>query len=261
MDIKEFKKCLPMLNFVDIEECTYYTDTKELVNNSTKQTTLIKSVDELLQHKIGDTKISEIISNDSYSMLFEPCGGRGQGSAESGRKEFKFDHASGGGGKEKAESKKLFPSMFNDGEKVQSINKAIGKFAKRHGSSDIEYGITVDSQGFVHSYKSGGSTSVRISARNGQTIIHNHPNSTYKDLAFSDTDLKTMAQSKGSKGIVATGKNSYVSVTKTDKFNGTAFAKAMASARPKGNTYSEATHNWLTENQKNYGYKYEKKKI
>ena len=55
------------------------------------------------------------------------------------------------------------------------LQKAIDKFSERTAGKGREYVITVDDQGFVRQYVTGGSTSVAISAMAGELIVHNHP--------------------------------------------------------------------------------------
>lgn len=257
MTKEEFLECIDKLSFVEFENYTYYTDENLLIDNGTGFEIHFNNVDDLLNYTINGKKIIEIIGAPDYELLIPISSSGRSGSGKSAQQEYSFDSAGGGrGGGE--EGKKLFPATFNVNNKVPSLNNAVNKFINKHGSSSIEYAIAVDSQGYTHKYKSGGSTSVNIMGRNNQTIIHNHPSSSSRTIAFSKQDLLSNAQVKGEKGIIAVGKNAYVSFSKTPKFKATEFVKAVNNAKPKGTSYAQATNNWLKKNQKKYGYNFEK---
>ena len=109
------------------------------------------------------------------------------------------------------------------------LQKAIDKFSERTAGKGREYVITVDDQGFVRQYVTGGSTSVAISAMAGELIVHNHPSGG----AFSDSDLLSTAQDRSS-GIVATGKNGSYIFRKGKNFNASGFARAVKNATMMG---------------------------
>lgn len=250
MQKEEFIKCLDLLSFVELEGATYYTKEQELDVGSE---TVNVPKDSILDYEIGGKKVIEIIEDDSYEILIKPSGGRGSSSSGNGGEEkpFKFNHASGGGG-EKLPPDPHFPSEMNDGEKFQSQQKAIDKFRERTADKGREYAITVDDQGFVHKYVTGGSTSVAISAMAGELIVHNHPSGG----AFSDSDLLSTAQDRSS-GIVATGKNGSYIFRKGKNFNASGFARAVKKATMMGTSYDDAADKWLKANQSKYGYRYE----
>ena len=248
MNIEEFVENAEKLVFVDLGSLTFFPADNELYDPRTGKSRFVDGLDGLLEEKIDGRTVREIVEDEDYTMLVEFDGGRGSSSESS--QTFKFGHASGGG-KDSLRSVK-FPAEFNDGDKYQSFEKALDKFRERHAESDHEYGITVDEDGYVHRYVEGGATSVAISGRDGQIVIHNHPN----DSAFSDTDLLSMAQVAGERGIVASGKSGDYIIEKTSHFDGAAFAKAVKSAQMKGKDYNDAVDKWLTKNEDKYGYKY-----
>lgn len=247
MNIEEFVENAGRLVFFDIESLTYFPETGELYNPSTGKSKAVGGIEELLEEKVGGRTVAEIVSDNDYRLLVEFDGGRGSSSESS--QTFKFDHAPNNGDNLR---NVLFPAEFNDGDKFQSFEKALDKFRERHAGSDHEYGITVDPDGYVHQYIEGGSTSVAISGRDGQIIIHNHPN----DSAFSDTDLLSVAQVAGERGIVASGTSGDYIFEKGPKFDGAGFAKAVKSAQMSGKDYNDAVDKWLKKNQDRYGYKY-----
>ena len=253
MQVSEFLECLDKLTFVEVGRLTYFPEQHELYNPETGSSKYFESHDEFLDANIDGRTVRDIIEDGSYKMLVEIEGGRGS-SSESGQT-FKFNHASGGGGRGDV-GKARFPAEFNDGDKFQSEMKALDKFRERHANSDHEYAIAVDEDGYVHQYIEGGSTSVAITGRDGQLIIHNHPSGGN----FSDSDLLSVAQTRGERGIVASGTKGDYIFKKGKNFDGAAFAKAVKRARMKGKDYDDATHKWLTANQKKFGYTYEFRK-
>lgn len=253
MQVSEFIECIDKLTFVDVGRLTYFPEQHELFDPETGNSRYFDSHEAFLESSIDGEAVRAIIEDDGYRMLVEIDGGRGS-SSESGST-FKFNHASGGGGRGDIGRAK-FPAEFNDGDKFQSETKALDKFRERHANSDHEFAIAVDSDGYVHQYIEGGSTSVAISGRDGQLIIHNHPSGGN----FSDSDLLSVAQNRGERGIVASGSKGDYIFKKAKGFDGAAFVKAVKSARMKGKDYDDATHKWLKTNQKKYGYMYEFRK-
>lgn len=247
MNIDEFVENAEKLVFVDLGSLTYFPEGHELYNPVTGKSKTVESIESLLDEVIDGRSVREIVEDKDYRLLVEFDGGRGSSSESSST--FKFDHAANNGDSLRAV---LFPAEFNDGDKFQSFEKALDKFRARHAGSDHEYGITVDRDGYVHRYVEGGRSSVAISGRDGQVIIHNHPS----DSAFSDTDLLNVSQVAGERGIVASGTSGDYIFEKGPKFDGVGFAKAVKSARMNGKDYNDAVDKWLTKNQDRYGYKY-----
>jgi len=253
MLLSEFMENIDDLTFVDIGRLTYFPETRELFNPFTGGSRYFGSHEEMLDAKVDEMTAREIIEDDSYRMLLEFDGGRGSSSDSSGT--FKFDHASGGGDDDSLRATR-FPAEFNDGDKFQSETKALDKFRERHATSDHEYAIAVDGDGYVHQYVEGGSVSVAIRGRNNQMIIHNHPS----DSAFSDSDLLSVSQNPGERGIVASGKSGDYIFRKGRNFKGAEFTKAVKRARMSGKDYNDAVDKWLKKNQDKYGYSYEFRK-
>lgn len=252
MELAEFLENLPKLAFVPLGNSIYLVNSKELYNPDSKTTINVSTVDELLDIRIDGARVRDIIEDPAYSMLVEIDGGRG--SSSTSEKTFAFGHAGGNGNEDNG--KKRFPAEFNDGDKLQSEEKALAKFRDKHANSDHEYAIAVDADGFVHQYIEGARTSVAISGRNGQLIIHNHPSGG----AFSDKDLLSVSQNPGERGIIASGSNGDYIFTKGKNFQSEAFAKAVKNAQMKGTSYDDAVDKWLTKNQSKFGYKYEFRK-
>lgn len=254
MQIEEFRENAGKLVFVPLGHRMYFPALGELFDPEDGSSLMVKDVDELLALEINGVRIEEIVLDEGYSMIVEIDGGRGSSSSSVNEKTFKFGHASGNGNEDNG--KKKFPAEFNDGDRFQSEDKALAKFREKHANSDHEYAIAVDADGYVHQYIEGAKTSVAISGRNGQLVIHNHPNGS----AFSDTDLLSAAQNPGERGIVASGSKGDYIFKKSNGFKGDQFAKAVKNAQMKGISYDDAVDRWLTENQKKYGYKYEFRK-
>lgn len=256
MQLDEFLENYYKLVFVPLEDYLYFPESGELYDAVSDETVCILDIEALLAFPIGDKTVKDIIEDENYQLLEGISGGRGSSSASGGgqEQEFKFGHASGNGNEDIGKQK--FPAEFNDGEKVQSLEKALQKFRDKHADADHEYAIAVDKDGYVHKYIEGGRSSVAIAGRDGQMIIHNHPS----DGAFSDSDLLSVAQVAGERGIIASGKSGDYIFEKGKNFDGTAFAKAVKSAKLRGTSYDDAVDKWLTQNQAKYGYKYRYRK-
>lgn len=169
MLLSEFMECVDKIAFFDINEYTYYTDDKELVNNKNGKTKSFDSVEQLLLFEIDGTLVRDYIELPSFKLLVDLKGGRGSSSSGT----FRLGHDSRNRGD--GEQQVRFPAEFNTGDRYQSFESALQRFRERHATSHIEYGIAVDENGYVHRYIQGGPSSVAISGRDGQMIIHNHP--------------------------------------------------------------------------------------
>ena len=129
-------------------------------------------------------------------------------------------------------------------------------FVSKYSNEDHEFGVAVDELGYVHSHIEGGKSSVAISGKKGQTILHNHPSGGN----FSDSDLLSVSMGN-EKGIVAVGKNGNYSFSKNSNFKANEFAKAVKSAKwPTKYDYDKGADWWLKKNAKKYGYTYSYKK-
>lgn len=177
-------------------------------------------------------------------------GGRGAYSEEMGGG---FNSAGPGGG---GNGTLKYPAEFNVQGRFSSVQGAVDLFKEKYLDASIEYGISVDEQGFVHRHVQGNNTSVAISAMgNNHTIVHNHPIS--KGGNFSGADLSAFAQDKKIKTMMAIDKVKTYSITREKRFNEKGFIKAMKSAQwPKRLTYGEGADWWLKRNAKRYGYTY-----
>lgn len=245
MERADFERDSRLVEFCLVGRWLFFAEGLELYDTESDSSMSFDTWDDLF----GMREFADSVERMG-SVLIEPDGGRGASSASSGEREFGFSDAAGGGGAES--TVKRFPAEFNDGEKEQSFTKALDKFRSKHANSRIEYAIAVDEQGYVHQYVQGGSTSVAIQGRNGQMIIHNHPSGGN----FSRADMLSTAQARGEKGIVASGKNGDYIFRKGKNFDASGFARAVSSAKAKGRTYDEAIGNWLTANQRKFGYTY-----
>lgn len=232
--------------------CVWDKETGESVN--------YKTVDAMLEHKIGDETVREIIEKmeKPYELTLE--GGRGAGSG-SGGGTFKFNHASGGGGGNGDEAS-LPPAYANVKIKDKSLEGALAEFKKNHLLANREFSYSVDEQGFVTGYEKGAAHSVAVPYHGKQgrgrtnMVIHNHPSGG----AFSDADLLNTAADRRVKGIIASGKSHDYKFEKGTHFNAQAFSKAVKSAKMQGKDYDDAVDKWLKKNQKTYGYKYSRTK-
>lgn len=151
--------------------------------------------------------------------------------------------------------------------KDKTYQGAFEAFKNEHGNAEREYMVQIDPMGFVHAYNKGSSGSVSpynsdsskkergASVRKGAMLVHNHPVGGW-DI-FSDADLTVTAGIPNAKGIVATSyRGMTFTVTKGTHFKAEKFANAVVNAKLRGTDYNHAVDNWLTANQKRYGYKY-----
>lgn len=177
--------------------------------------------------------------------------GKGSSGKAAPMSTFKFDSAPG----RKAKGKVDFPARFNTGSRNQSLGNQLKAFMDRHGGSDKESLIAVDSNGYVTHYIHGEAHSVPMVFSKGDHVIHNHPGGG----AFSDADLVNMANTptRGITALSSRGKKPVTyTVEKGGNFKADSFAKAVKRAQMQGTDYDDAVHRWLTANQKKYGYKY-----
>ena len=178
-------------------------------------------------------------------------GSRGQSSSSS--QGIKISARGGGVGNGKEENtKKLWPSAFNTGERFQSEKIALDRFMSKHGGADKEYGVSIDKDGYAHRYVVGGKSSVNIAGKEGHTVIHNHPSG---NSHFSGQDLKSWSQGL-EKTLYAVSKNGYSRIEKGKNFNGDKFWKAINGKSFKS---MKAYDNFLKKLQKDYDFKYSRK--
>ena len=221
-----------------------------------------KSVDEMLEYKIGNETVKEMIEkiDAPYMPSFE--GGRGAGSGSESTHKWR---GAGGNGNGNGDGGDILPARANVKIKSKTLEGALAEFKKNHLLANREFAYEVDSNGYVHQYVRGDSTSVNIGSRakmrKGERtmIIHNHPNGS----AFSPEDMLSTAADRRSKGIIASGKNYDYKFEKGTHFNASSFTKAVEKAKRngiKGKDINDAVDKWLKKNQKKYGYKYSRTK-
>ncbi len=249
MKLGRFKELLKSNNAIRINDEYIIFNDYELYSFVTMTGKQYSSIEELVK----DNSLIKGIIENTVEFKLEYSGGRGS-SSSTGSMGGGFNHARRNG--KQVQGVVKYPAEFNTGVRFNSYEEALGKFQNKYKNADIEYGITVDEQGFVHQHIQGGSTSVSISGNNGEMVIHNHPSGGN----FSDSDLISTA-STNSKGIVATSSNaskkSTYTFTKTKSFNSKDFIKAVKKAKwPSNLSYNKGADWWLKKNQKVYGYTY-----
>ena len=250
MKIEEFIENVGKLVFVEIGSKLYFPESGELYSPKTNHSKHYETLDKFLDAIVDGRKVRDIVRADDFKLLVE-FNVKSKGSESLST--FTFGHAADGGDVFRS---MRFPAEFNDGDRFQSLMKALDKFRARHAGSDHEFAITVDEDGYVHKYVEGGTSAVAIAGRDGQVVIHNHPN----DSAFSDRDLLSAAQIQGERGIIASGTSGDYIFMKGPKFDAVGFAKAVRSAKMQGTDYNDAVDKWLTKNQERFGYTYEFRK-
>ena len=253
MKLDRFRRAFLEVNAVMFgKDYALFRKPLQLVNLVTEETTRFKNLDEAFSYELDGKRLSEYIeAMERIGMPLE--GGRGSGSGLN--KNFKFGHASGGGGKDS--SRADLPAKLNVRIPIQgkSPEAALEAFRKLHALSNTEYGVTVDEQGFITQYVHGNATSVGIWGNKGEMVYHNHPSGG----AFSDSDLLSVSATVA-KGIVASGKNGDYIFVKGGHFKAQQFMSAVKNATLSGKDYDDAVDKWLTKNQKKFGYSYVFKK-
>ena len=228
-------------------------------NKETGESINFKTLDEILEHKIGNETVREIILKMDKPFTPMLNGGRGASSGSGENKTFKFSNASGGGG---ARGDYIPPAVANTRIKSKSLDGALAEFKRNHLLANREFSYSVDENGYVTGYNRGGKHSVQVPTHGKQgrgrknMIIHNHPSGG----AFSDTDLHTVSADRNAKGIIASGKNYDYKFTKGTHFKAAQFSQAVSKAKMSGKDYDDAVDKWLKRNQKKYGYSYSRTK-
>ncbi len=252
MKVEKFKLMFKNNNGIPLtDELVLWRKPLELWNLKTNVVLAnFKSLDEALTYDLGGEKIKDLVER-TENFYFKYDGGRG---ADSGAMGGGFNHASGGGsGFDKSRFNAEFNAL-NHGD--NSYENTLKHFVSKYANEDHEFGVAVDELGYVHSHIEGGKSSVAISGKNGQTILHNHPSGGN----FSDSDLLSVSMGN-EKGIVAVGKNGNYSFSKNSNFKANEFAKAVKSAKwPTKYDYDKGADWWLKKNAKKYGYTYSYKK-
>ena len=258
MEKKIFKEILKNNNAIKLNEDYLLFNDLELYNLKTEKSINFGKIEEMYQYVLNDKTIEEII-DETNEFIIHYDGGRGSGSSNS-KMGGGFTSA---GGRRVEGGKKEFPARLNTetGGRFKSYEKTLSKFEKMYKNSEIEYGASIDEQGYSYKLIKGGKTSVPISGTKGQMIVHNHPSGGN----FSKQDLVSIASGK-EKGIVAVGSNTKnrmrYSLTKNKNFKPKEFIKAVNKAKwPSNLSYDKGADWWLRRNAKTYGYKYSAKKI
>lgn len=254
MDKNEFEKLLKERNFVKINDNFIVFNDFEVFNIKKNKSQKFNNINAIFENQ----EIKKIIES-SKDFEIQLNGGRGSSSMSS-QLGGGFTNANLGGGG--GEGSSIFPARLNVGSVNKTQEQAIRKFEKQYKDATIEYAASIDADGFAHSVRSGGATSVRPGITEKMMIVHNHPSGGN----FSKADLLNTASSKKQLGIIAVGsntKNRYRYVfEKTGRFKAKEFAKAVENAKwPISFNYDDGSHWWLKKNSKTYGYKYKRIKI
>lgn len=262
MEIKQFEKLLKENNFIRMNDDFILFNDLEFYNLKTDKNIVFNNYDELYNYNIDDISIKDfILSKNNFERVFD--GGRGSSSSNA-KMGGGFTSADQRGRKAEDYGSMQFPARLNvgTGQRYKSYDKTLNKFEKEYKDAKIEYGAAIDSQGYATRLVKGGSTSVPISGRKGEMLVHNHPSGGN----FSKQDLISIAAGP-EKGIVAVGSNvsktrMRYTITKTQKFDAKGFTKAVNKAQwPANLTYDKGADWWLRRNAKTYGYKYSAVKI
>lgn len=254
-------RVVPKLNIVPLDtDGTYYLQTKPLrcTNAETNLSKKFHSLQEAWEYVFdGDKKVSEVFLQFKDVEELISLSSKSRSSGKVNESEFKFGNAKEGNGGKSRSVPNHFPAEANTRIKVKTEENAIKYFAKQYRDADHEYGMLIDPQGFVHSYKEGSRSSVDIMGQKGTMTVHNHPGGG----AFSKNDLLHVARTQSS-GIVAIGSKGgdYYFRKKGGHFKAASFDRAVRRAKMKGTDYDDAVRKWLKANQKKYGYTFEYKK-
>ena len=226
---------------------------------NTDETIVFSTVEDLLEHVIDSIKVCEMILKLEAPFTPVLSGGRGAGSGSENVQTWR--DAGGGSGR----TKDILPARANVKIQSKSLEGALAEFKRNHLLADKEFAYEVDSDGYVHQYRAGGSSAVEIGSyarvRKGERtmIIHNHPNAS----AFSPSDMLSTAADRRSKGIIASGKSYDYIFEKGSHFDAAGFTKAVNRATKqgiKGKDINEAVDKFLRKNADKYGYKYRRVK-
>lgn len=261
MERKQFEETLKNNNALRLTKDLLLFNDLDLYNLKTDVFIKFNDYEELYNFKVEDKTISELIE-DKEEFTTEFDGGRGSNSSNS-EMGGGFTSADQRGRKSDDYGNTEFPARLNvAGQRYKSYDKTLKQFEKMYKGATIEYGASVDEQGFAHRLIKGGSTSVPISGARGEMIIHNHPSGGN----FSKQDLISIA-SGSEKGIVAVGSNvskqrMRYSLVKGKNFKAKEFTRAVNKAQwPKNYDYDKGADWWLKKNAKQFGYKYSAVKI
>ena len=250
MDKKLFEKLVSTNNAVPLPEGWMVFNDLEVFNLKTHESVQYGSFEDLYEHQLSKSETIGEYVDRTDEIYFEFLGGRGASSDKMGGG---FGHAESYG---PDDSRERFPLELNIGGRYQDYSGTLAEFSRRYSTQDHEFGITVDSQGFVTQHIEGGKSEVRVNALANQMVIHNHPSGSN----FSDTDLISTASSRSS-GVVAVGRDNTYTFRKGRDFNAKGFIKAVGQAKwPARMDYNTGADWWLKRNSKKYGYTYTRTK-
>ena len=265
MEIVDFKKELENNEGVLINDDFIVFNNYELLDLRTSKSIEFKSFEDLLNYKIKDEDVKSIIEKKE-NFYAEDEGGRGSSSGGGNKI---FGHQRGGKRVISGSAGNSFPAYMNT--LVSSAKRDVDKIAKAFGKKTLnatkEYSASLDVDGFAHKYHEGKSGSTAHLVYEGGYSIHNHPvfDKKGKKIAwdiYSKRDLTNTAldNAKGTI-VVSNGNRTMYKFTKTQHFKAKDFIKGLSNARSKYNDYNKDVDWWLRNNQKKYGYKYNKKKF
>lgn len=260
MKLEYFKRDFKRLNGVQLcENWVMWRKPFNIWNEKTDETFKAKNLDQALDVVIEGKTVREHI--EAIKTLDVEINGSGGSSTGGKDKPFKFTSAKGDSKGNEEINPSLLPAYANTKIKTKTYEKALAQFSEKHRNSNTEFSYSIDDQGFVHSYEKGGSVSVQPRNYSKKMVVHNHPaGNDGKGHSFSKADMQFVSRTNA-KGIVAVAPEGTYSFTKTHKFKGQSFEKAMSRARLNGKDYSDAVGKWLTANQDKYGYKYSFTKV
>lgn len=244
-----------IFKYIEFLEFENYQFTRhlELYNYDTEESKRFKSIDDALEYKIGNETLSDKLDKIKFEWIYS--GGRGAGVDGMGDTGFNTSRYGG----EERNTIPLHPAEFNKQGRFTTQERAIKEFERKYANADREYGISIDTDGFVHSHVRGGKSSVAIAAHGkNHMVVHNHPSGS----AFSGVDLISIARDRKSSGLIATGRKGRYTLTKNKNFKADEFTRAVKKSKfPKKMNYDEGARWWLKRNAKKYGYKFEFKEL
>lgn len=269
MELIQFKDELEARNGIALDSSNILFNDYELYNNETNSSIYFNSFEELLEYKIDDKTIKEIIEQKE-TISEEEYGGRGSSSSTQ-RGNLFSGQGSRKAGKGRGEAiNPLPPAYVNTLTKARykSVEATAKAFGKNLLNAEREYGGVIDKDGFAVDYTKGSKASVQHLERPNAYSIHNHPtkylnkdgNKYYN--APSAPDLRNWALGRG-KGtiVVASQTRSMYVMSKSNNFKAKEFVKGMKNAKSTSKGYDADVDKWLKQNQKTYGYKYSKSKF
>lgn len=261
MELKQFEKLLEYNNGLKLTDNLIIFNDLELYDMDKDKSINFKDYNEFYSHKINKKTIGSIIK-ETKEFIFELEGGRGTGSSNS-QMGGGFTSANQRGRKSEDYGATQFPARINTGnQRYKSYEQTLKNFEKLYKDAKIEYGASIDENGYATQLIKGASVSVPIQGKKGEMAIHNHPSGGN----FSKADLISTAMSQ-EKGLVAVGSNTTkarmrYTITKNKNFKAKEFVKAVNKAQwPKQYSYDKGADWWLRKNAKTYGYTYSAKKI